>query len=199
MKIDVEFLKDLKHCADRYEYLLRHHGEFNGSLSDFLDLPNLDLDYDDKIWVAMRVLTRSQAIKWAMLCAESVVHIFEDKHPNDKSLRDCIEFLKNVNDFDNLINAKALEFKRHMRTAWVDTDFTAACFFESAAIGAADIGTSDQAAIYAARAALAARAANHSTIAATLTAIRAASNSISAAAWQNQEALNLQFLKQVIN
>jgi len=96
MQINKEFLKSLNPCADRYENYLEHNASFDGSISDFLELDTIS--YEDKVWVAVRVLTSNQVVNWSVLCAESVVHIFEDKHPDDKILSNCIDFLKTVND-----------------------------------------------------------------------------------------------------
>jgi len=246
MQVNKEFLKSLKPCADRYENYLRHHANFDGSLNDFLDLPSVS--YEDKVWVAEKILTQNQAVSWCILCAESVLSIFESKHPDNQSLSKCINFLKSIKDFNNLTDSQSLEINRHIKATKGAGDFTAACFFESATLtdtDATDAATADaayavrcaalaaryaahaaagaaNAVNYAARAALAANHAtiaatdahathsssygtsvakytNHATIATTLAAARAASNSINDDAFQIQQALNLQFLKQVID
>jgi len=192
MQINKEFLKSLNPCADRYKNYLEHHGEFSGSLSDFLGLP--DLDYNDKVWVAERVLNKNQAVNWSILCAESVVHMFEDKHPGNKSLSNCIEFLKTVNDFNNLTDTEKEKIKKHL---YIIGDYYAAY-----AVGAAH-------ALYAANATYAACAAaceaRYAVDVATY-ATNAAYNAANAAAFadedaakHNQQALNLQFLKQAIS
>jgi len=201
MQINKEFLKSLKPCANRYENYLEHNADFSGSFSEFLDLPYLD--YTDKTWVAEKILTKNQAVNWAILCAESVVHMFEDKHPDDKILSNCIDFLKTVNDFDNLIDTQVLEIEKHLdiiaahyvaRSA--NAAFYVLCtvlaanavYVVLAAARSASCATS--AAHYATNAAY--NAAN-----AAFYAARSASNSINDDAKENQEALNLQFLKQV--
>jgi len=209
MKINKDVLKSLNPCDNRYKHFLEHHGEFSGSLNDFLDLPNLE--YVDKIWIARRVLTKNQAVKWATLCAESVVHMFEAKYPDDKRLSDCINYLKSINDFDRLINCQPLEIKKHKIATSAATDAAhaaasatlfstnatahaanyAATSAHAAAHSATFASTSFQAVIYAAHAAQAAIYASYAT--------HAVCDSNKIAALENQEALNLQFLKQVIN
>jgi len=185
MQINKEFLKSLKPCADRYKVFLKHHADFDGSLSEFLDLPNLE--YGDKAWVAERVLNKNQAIKWATLCAESVVHIFEEQCPGNKHPRDCIDFLKTVNDFDNLTETEKLEIEKHKDIIGDYYSTSAANYATSAAHYAlySDVYN-------------AAFAAHYAVYAATHSA-NAASDSIESDAKQKQEALNLQFLKQVIS
>jgi len=198
MQINKEVLKSLNPCADRYEHFLEHYGEFNGSLSDFLDLPNLD--YDDKVWVAMRVLTKNQAISWAILCAESVVHIFEAKRPDDKRLINCINFLKSINDFSSLTIDQALEIKRHesdtddvIASNSADDAAYYASYAAYAAAYSATFAASVSEDVYAA-----AYATKHATYAARF-AFHAASNSINDDAEQKQKYINLQFLKQVVS
>jgi len=221
MQINKELLKSLNPCTDRYKHFLKHHGEFNGSFSEFMDLPNLD--YEDKIWVAVIVLTKNQLVKWSVLCVDSVVHIFEDKRPDDKRLSDCISYLKSINDFNNLTNAQALEIKKHGMAANAAffsanatvyaTNATYAAANAAYAVRCAASGAANavQAAIYAAGAA--AREARYATSAATsatnyaaTSAATSATNyaatyddrdSINYAAKYSQQALNLQFLKQV--
>jgi len=209
MQINKEFLKSINLFTDRYEHFIKHHGEFNGSFSEFLDLPNVN--YDDKIWVAREILNKNKAVKWATLCAESVVHMFEAKYPDDKRLSDCINYLKSINDFDRLINCQPLEIKKHKIATSAATDAAhaaasatlfstnatahaanyAATSAHAAAHSATFASTSFQAVIYAAHAAQAAIYASYAT--------HAVCDSNKIAALENQEALNLQFLKQVIN
>jgi len=198
MQINKEFLKSLNPCANRYEHFLEHYGEFNGSLSDFLDLP--DLYYDDKIWVAKKVLTKNQAISWGVLCAESVVHIFEAKRPDDKRLINCINFLKSINDFSSLTIDQALEIKRHesdtddvIASNSADDAAYYASYAAYAAAYSATFAASVSEDVYAA-----AYATKHATYAARF-AFHAASNSINDDAEQKQKYINLQFLKQVVS
>jgi len=179
MKIDKEFLKSLSPCTDRYRHFLEHHANFSGSLNDFLDLTNLD--YDDKIWVAEKVLTKNQAISWAILCAESVVHIFEARYPKDKRLSNCINFLKTVKDFDNLTNAEKSEIKRHMSDAH-------AARHDAHASDAARAAHAVYCAAYAVYC-----AANYAVYAALLAA--ADTGEDANAAGNNQQELNIQFLR----
>jgi len=194
MQINKEFLKSLNPCTDRYKHFLKHHGEFNGSFSEFMDLPNLD--YEDKIWVAGEILNKNQLVNWSILCAESVIHIFEANYPGNKSLSNCIEFLKTVNDFNNLTDAQSLEIKRHLG---IIRDYCAdhANYAASAAIYAACV------AVYATHAAaLDATYASDAARSATSAADYAGEDAAFAdedAAKHSQQALNLQFLKQVIS
>jgi len=187
MKIDKDVLKDLNPCADRYKNFLKHNADFSGSLSEFMDLPTVA--YSDKIWVAKRVLNKNQAVSWATLCAESVLHMFEEQHLDDKRPRDCIDFLKSVNDFDSLTVDQALGIKRHEEAANA-VRFTA--FHATNAVSAAN--ATEAAAACAANyvdyfAEYAVQAAHYAIEAATY-----ASDSINSADKEKQEALNIKFL-----
>jgi len=189
MQINKDVLKSLNPCADRYKVFLKHHGEFNGSLSEFMDLPNIS--YEDKTWVAKRVLNKNQAVSWAILCAESVVPVFEKEYPDDKRIRDCIRYLKTVKDFNSLTDTEREEIERHL-------DIIQKALPAYAAFAA-------HYAAHAARYALYVAAYNATTdaaiaaIYATESAFYAAKNAGEdfTAAKHNQQALNLQFLKQV--
>jgi len=195
MQINKEVLKSLNPCFDRYEHFLEHHANFSGSLSDFMELPNVN--YDDKIWVAEKVLTKNQAVSWAVLCAESVAHIFEEKYPEDKRFSDCIDFLKTVKDFNNLTDTETEEIEKHR-------DIIGDCYATNAAYYAA---LAARYAAHAARYALcvaaynairaATNAATYASYAATYAsyAANAASDSNKIAAQESQEELNIQFLR----
>jgi len=183
MKINKEVLKGLNPCADRYKHFLKHHANFDGSLSEFLDLPNLE--YGDKAWVAVRVLTKNKRVKWAMLCVESVVHIFEAKYPYDRCLSNCIRYLKTVKDFNSLTDTEREEIEKHLDI--IKKALPAyATYATSAAVRSATYTTS-----------AAVRSAAYATEAAFHAAKDAGEDAN--AAKQKQEALNLQFLKQVIS
>ena len=92
MLINKEFLKELKPCTERYKNFLEHYADFSGTMVEFLDLDKIT--YKDKIWVIKLVVKREILEQWAILCAESVLYIFEKECPNDKRPRDCIEYLK---------------------------------------------------------------------------------------------------------
>ena len=47
-------------------------------------------------------MTKDQKVKFSILCAESTLHLFEAKYPNDKRPRECIEHLKTYESFENL-------------------------------------------------------------------------------------------------
>jgi len=204
MNINKEFLKSLKPCADRYENYLEHHGEFNGSFNDFLDLPNIS--YSDKVWIAEKILNKNQAVKWSVLCAESVVHMFEDKHPNDRYISDCIRYLKTVKDFNSLTNIEREEIKKHLGIikkalpAYADyAAYHATCATTSATTSAADaVHYALYAAVYAAAdAGEDADAVHYALYAAVYAAADAGEDADTAK--QKQKELNIQFLKQVIN
>jgi len=189
MHINKEVLKSLKPCADRYENYLRHHANFDGSFGEFLDLPNIS--YSDKVWIAEKVLTKNKRVKWAILCAESVVHVFEKEYPDERCISNCIRYLKTVKDFNSLTDTEREEIERHL-------DIIQKALPAYAAFAA-------HYAAHAARYALYVAAYNATTdaaiaaIYATESAFYAAKNAGEdfTAAKHNQQALNLQFLKQV--
>jgi hypothetical protein len=100
MLINKEMIKPLNPCQDRFNNFVVNYPEFNGELKEFLSLDKIT--YKDKIWVGVRLMTRTQKVKFSIKCAESVLHLFESKYPNDKRPRECIEHLKTYKSFENL-------------------------------------------------------------------------------------------------
>lgn len=113
MENNTKKLKDLKPCADRFKNWLEHYGDFEGSFCEFLDLDKIT--YDDKIFVIRKLVPIEILERWAILCAESVLYIFEEKHPNDKRPRECINYLKTGEK-----NQEKLDYHRHAAYAYAD-------------------------------------------------------------------------------
>ena len=65
--INLEVIKSLKPCLNRYENYLKHYTDFEGSLEDFLDLP--EVTHNDKLWVSLRLMPRFLAEVFAIDCA----------------------------------------------------------------------------------------------------------------------------------
>jgi hypothetical protein len=181
MQINREILKNLNPCLDRYKNYLENYPNFDGSFDEFLDLENIT--YDDKIWVAQRVLNTNQLIHFALLCAQSVLHIFEEKYTEDKRVRNCIEYLMKIEDFSNLTDQQREEILKHKNAA--DAAY--------AAYAAADADAA--AADAAAAAAASAYAASAYAYAADAAAYAADAAADAADARLDQQNLNIQFLK----
>ena len=93
MKINKDVIAELSPCESRFNNYLAHYNDFNGDLSEFIKLENIT--YGDKVWVFIRLATKEQNVKWAALCAKSVLHVFETKYPNDKRPRQAIDAILN--------------------------------------------------------------------------------------------------------
>lgn len=115
MIINKEFLKNFKPCDDRWKNFLKYYTDFNGSFDEFVDLENCS--YEDKIWVAKNVLNKNRLCHFGLLCAESVLYIFEEKYPQDKRVGDCIRYLMKVEDFSNITAQQKEEILEHRRAA----------------------------------------------------------------------------------
>ena len=100
MLINKEVIEKFHPCKDRLSNFTIKYPEFNGELKEFLSLDKIT--YKDKVWVSVRLMTKTQKVKFSIKCAESVLHLFESKFPNDKSPRECLEYLKTFNSFENL-------------------------------------------------------------------------------------------------
>jgi len=88
MNIDKEYIEGLSPCADRLQNYLNNYAEWSGSLLEFLDLDKITRK--DKMWVFVRSVSTDFKRRFAIEVTESVLHIFEQKYPNDKRPREAI-------------------------------------------------------------------------------------------------------------
>lgn len=100
MKINAEIIGKLNPCKNRFDNFKEQYPEFDGSLSDFVALDNIT--YSDKIWVAVRLLSKNQLVKWSLMCVESTKHIFNTKYPENKALDNLFDYMNSLSDFENL-------------------------------------------------------------------------------------------------
>ena len=184
MKITIAKVQALNPCKDRFDNFANNNPDFNGTLAKFLSLDNIS--YHDKIWVAARVLTKTQAIQWSIACAESVKHIFENELPKNRAVSNLLNYMKSGLDFDNLREeekAKLIELKYlAYDTAGVSA---IAAYYAANAANANAVYYADNAAnavYYAAKA-----------------AANAAYYAVKAAVYAEQEDLNLLFLTSILN
>jgi hypothetical protein len=54
-----------------------------------------DNHFDWAVWLVENIITKSQAVEWAIYSADLVLPIFEKEHPNDDRPRKAIETAKN--------------------------------------------------------------------------------------------------------
>ena len=87
--INSSIIRAMKPCTPRFENYLNWYSDFEGTAREFGELPEITLD--DKIWVLRRIANNAQVVKWGALCAQSVLHFFEEKYPNDKRPRIAVE------------------------------------------------------------------------------------------------------------
>jgi hypothetical protein len=179
MKLNTEMITKLNPCASRFDNFKQHNPEFDSTMVEFLKLDNIT--YDDKIWVATKLLTKNQLVNWSILCAESVKYLFESKYPNDKCLTELFNYLKSGLDFENLTEVQRTEVIR-LRSA---TYATYAASAADATYAAADAAAAYAAADAAADAAYAAYAAANAAYAATYAATYAAAAAYAAYAAAN--------------
>ena len=84
-------IKNLEPCIHRWENLIRHYPEWEGTPLDFLKLEHISVE--DKQWLFLReeYVPKRELHLYACLCAEQVLHIFEKEYPDDKRPREAIE------------------------------------------------------------------------------------------------------------
>ena len=138
MKITIGMIEKLNPCESRFDNFKNHYPSYEGDFRDFLALENIT--YNDKVWVASRILNRNQLVHWSIFCAESVKPIFENKYTNNKCLTILLDYLKSIPDFNNLsqeIKDKIWELRRPAAAAAYAADAAYAAY-AAAAYAAAD-------------------------------------------------------------
>jgi hypothetical protein len=101
-KLTAKLIKKLNPCKDRFDNFLKEYPNYKGDWYDFLSLDRIS--YEDKIWVAARLMNKEQLVRWSILCAESVLYIYEAKHPESKEVRNLLEYLNKIESFESLSN-----------------------------------------------------------------------------------------------
>ena len=101
--ITKDYLKSLSPCEDRFKHYLSHYKNWSGSLEEFLDLPKLT--HNDKKYVFFRSISKDNFRLIAADFAERVLHLFENKYPNDDRPRKAIEAARNGNITDAAASA----------------------------------------------------------------------------------------------
>jgi len=95
MRITREKIESVNLGANSFNNFIKYYPDFDGDLQAFINLEYVT--YSDKVCAVTRLFTRQQNIRWSILCAEPVLHLFEEKYPNDKRPREAIKAAKNVN------------------------------------------------------------------------------------------------------
>src|SRR5579872_731151 len=72
-----------------------------------------NVSYYNKVNTILPLLNKNQKILWAIMCAESVKHIFNNRYPDNKCLDDMFNYLHSIRDFTNLTDEQRTEIKRH--------------------------------------------------------------------------------------
>jgi hypothetical protein len=73
MQITKEFLRSLDPCIDGFEWWCAKYGE-SVELSEFVKAADENWDYVR--WLSVRCLTHKSQVKFAVWCAEQVVHLY---------------------------------------------------------------------------------------------------------------------------
>ncbi len=89
MIINKEVIGGLNPCKDRFDNFVKFYGDKDFTVAKFMGLKNIT--QEDKLWVVFRLMPKDSIRLAAADIAESVLHIFENKYPNDCRPRKAIE------------------------------------------------------------------------------------------------------------
>jgi len=90
--LTAQYIRTLNPCSSGIESFERNYPGFKGTLCELLSLENVS--YNDKIWLAEKVINIKTLQQWSVECAEHVLDNYESQYPNDSRVRDCIETTK---------------------------------------------------------------------------------------------------------
>lgn len=147
LKIDNDLIKNMKPCNSRLNNYLKYYNNCSHNYKKFINLENIT--YDDKVWVLRKLLSKTQAVSWAVLCAESVLHIYENKYPYNKAPRKAIEYLKSLDSYE-LLTEEQIQTLRELRRNTADTYTAAAAAATPAGAAYTSAAAAAAAAIYSA-------------------------------------------------
>jgi len=99
IKITKQFLKSKEACVDGYEfYLTCNTTDAETFIKNLIKIDRLDW----LSWLLVRMMNKNQCVMYALYSAKQVLHIYEEKYPDDKRPRLAIEtakdYLKNPCD-----------------------------------------------------------------------------------------------------
>lgn len=106
MRVNVEIIRKMNPCKNRFDdNFLIYYPNFDSNLEEFLSLDRIT--YSDKIWVYKKLLNKNQLVHFAtILCAQSILEIYQNKYPNDTRIKDCLNYLTTITDFTDLDNSQ---------------------------------------------------------------------------------------------
>jgi len=84
-------------------------------------------------------MTKTQKVKFSAKCAESVLHIFEEKCTKDTRPRECLAYLREFDSFENLTDDQIKQIEKH----WIAVSYIANDAIE-AGVAAFEIVKSDR-------------------------------------------------------
>jgi hypothetical protein len=100
MKITLKFLEEHKVCQEGLDYFKKNFTD-DVKCDYLISVLNYKNKHNWSNWLISKLLKKENIIKYAIFSAELVLHIFENKYPEDKRPRKAIdaakEYLKNPN------------------------------------------------------------------------------------------------------
>jgi len=93
--ITVKYLDKIGACTEAKKEFLKQKERDTFELFDIMIKSNKKLYLQWANWLIVRLMTKRQRIKYAIYAAKKVLHIFEEKYPDDKRPREAIKAVEN--------------------------------------------------------------------------------------------------------
>jgi len=158
MKITTRLLKDLGDCTEGITWF---ENQQKTEVRDVVIALLADNHEDYAAWLLYKLMTPQNSVKYAIYCASQVLHICENKFPENKKPREAIEAAQNYLNDPTATNALAAQ--KAEAAAWAAAAAEAAAWAEAEAAEAAAAEAAAAEAAAASAAASAARAIGHPT------------------------------------
>jgi len=92
-KITKKWLTDRNACEDSLNHVIKNN-YIDLKIDKFLEKLMENDRFPDANWLITKYMNKKQCVLYAIFAAEQVLHIFEDKYPEDKRPRKAIETAK---------------------------------------------------------------------------------------------------------
>jgi hypothetical protein len=133
MIITKEWLQEQQACSSGIKWFL------NQDKTDSIEVLDALINQDnlpDANWLIVRLMDRQQKIRYAIFAAEQVLHIFENKYPENKRPGLAIEAAKKVLENDTEENRNAAAAAAAAAAAYAAAAAAAAAAYAAAAAAA---------------------------------------------------------------
>lgn len=83
-----------------------------------------DLQFDAEVKALISAFDKAQAVKFSLLLSSEVLPVFEELYPHERVPRDCIAYLKSIEDFEEMSDWQLLKIRKYRELISAVSDMT---------------------------------------------------------------------------